>query len=606
MASRRSYRRAVLALLAAAIAAVPFMTAPAAHAVVQATLYASPGGSGTSCAQAAPCALTTARDKVRTLAPTMTGDIVVSLASGHYFLSQTFTLNQTDSGTNGHKVIYQSATSGGAILNGGRQITGWEPVASKPGVYRALATGLATRQFYVDSIRAVPARSGWLGATYFSETATGWTGLQSPYTSMGSWRNPQDIELWGYNRWRSLRCRISSISGANLTMQNPCWNNSSDAWNSVGYVENAYELLDSPGEFYNDESEGYVYYYPRAGQNMSTALAIAPVLQTIMSASGTESAPLHDVTFKGIVFAYGTWLAPSGPDGFAEMGKNVYYATASKTPTLMPGNVSVKYAQSVIFDDCGFRRLGAAGLSLGTGVRTSRVLNSDFVDISGTGLLIGDLTRTPATALRTNDIQVQNSTVDYAGQEYQGAAGIFVTYGSNIVIAHNTVQHLPLDGIMVGWHGTSYYANNVIAYNKVYDVGNLLFDVGGIHTLNPQPGSVIHHNYVAEVGRTGDPVTAFNALYLDNNSSNILVEDNVLDTYYDTWMSMWHNTATANTIRDNYVRDDWVTCARDGQVNQFGASSLCNGEFSNTWTGNIEEPSGWSSVPQAIINGAGA
>ncbi|MFB4284288.1 right-handed parallel beta-helix repeat-containing protein [Nonomuraea sp. MTCD27] len=607
MASQHKLRRLAIAGIVAMASTISLAATPAAHAAVQATLYVSPGGAGSSCTQSAPCSLTAARDKARAMTPSMTGDIVVSLASGHYFLSSTFTLDSpADSGTSPHKVIYQAATSGGAILNGGRQITGWQPVAGKPGVYRAPAAGLRTRQFYVNGVRATPARSDWLGSSDFSKTATGWTGLQAPFTSMGSWRNTQDIELWGYTRWRSFRCRVASISGASLAMQNPCWTNAAGAWNSVAYVENAYELLDAPGEYYNDETEGYLYYYPRAGQDLSTALAIAPVRSELLKVAGTATAPLHDITFRGIVFAYATWLGPSGTDGFVETGKNVHLAGAGQTPVMVPGNVSVVHARSLIFDGCSFRRLGGAGLSLGTGSRTIRVLNSTFDDISGTGISIGDLDRAPADDLRTNDIQVQNSIVEHAGQEYQGAAGIFATYASGLVIAHNTVQHLPLDGIMVGWHGPSYYQNNVIAYNKVSDVGNLLFDVGGIHTLNPQPGSVIHHNYVVDTGRAGDPLTAFNALYLDNNSSDLLVEDNVVDTYYDTWMSMWHNNATGNTVRDNYVRKDWVTCARDGQVNQFGASALCDGEHGNTWTNNVVETSGWSSVPQSIIDGAGA
>ena len=60
-----------------------------ASAAVQYTFYASPSGSGTTCSLAAPCSLTGARDKVRTVNAAMTGDVVVDLRGGTYALTCT-------------------------------------------------------------------------------------------------------------------------------------------------------------------------------------------------------------------------------------------------------------------------------------------------------------------------------------------------------------------------------------------------------------------------------------------------------------------------------------------------------------------------------------
>ncbi len=48
-----------------------------AHAAVQATYYVSTTGSGSTCSLASPCSITGARDKVRTVNSSMTGDIYV-------------------------------------------------------------------------------------------------------------------------------------------------------------------------------------------------------------------------------------------------------------------------------------------------------------------------------------------------------------------------------------------------------------------------------------------------------------------------------------------------------------------------------------------------
>src|SRR5690242_12735819 len=61
-------------------------------AAIQTNLFVSPIGSGTAFSQAQPGNLFAARDVVRTLTPTMTGDIVVTLIGGTYQLTNSFQL----------------------------------------------------------------------------------------------------------------------------------------------------------------------------------------------------------------------------------------------------------------------------------------------------------------------------------------------------------------------------------------------------------------------------------------------------------------------------------------------------------------------------------
>src|SRR5439155_1110756 len=55
-------------------------------------------------------------------------------------------------------------------------------------------------------------------------------------------------------------------------------------------VENAFELLDSPGEWYLDKSSHTVFYLPRSGENLATADVEAPVLEKLVDGRGTASA----------------------------------------------------------------------------------------------------------------------------------------------------------------------------------------------------------------------------------------------------------------------------------------------------------------------------
>src|SRR5205823_4596331 len=152
-------------------------------------------------------------------------------------------------------------------------------------------------------------------------------------------------------------------------------------------VENAYELLDTPGEWYLDSAASTVYYIPRTGENLRTATVIAARLETLVSGAGTATAPLHHVTFDGLQFSDATWLQPSSNEGFSEIqanyavtGTNGYavqglctFAPGGTCPygawTKEPAAVSFSYATDLTVTNSGFARLGGAGLDLGHGTQ---------------------------------------------------------------------------------------------------------------------------------------------------------------------------------------------------------------------------------------------
>ncbi|KRE92084.1 hypothetical protein ASG89_34070 [Paenibacillus sp. Soil766] len=87
-------------------------------------------------------------------------------------------------------------------------------------------------------------------------------GFFAPDSTMASWGNKSNIEIVSNVQWKSYRCDVSSISGTSVNMQFPCWKNGSrQGSNNFGvpsWVENAYELLDSEGEWYLDRTAGYL------------------------------------------------------------------------------------------------------------------------------------------------------------------------------------------------------------------------------------------------------------------------------------------------------------------------------------------------------------
>ena len=70
-----------------------------------------------------------ARQEVDKINDNMTGDIIVNIGAGDYYLENTIQFGESDSGTNGYEVIYRSSDGvGKANLIGGEKISGWVPV----------------------------------------------------------------------------------------------------------------------------------------------------------------------------------------------------------------------------------------------------------------------------------------------------------------------------------------------------------------------------------------------------------------------------------------------------------------------------------------------
>ena len=242
--------------------------------------------------------------------------------------------------------------------NAGR--TGWKLVDRSRNLWAAPADALAkaglanTRQLYINGVRALRAQGRV--PVKLTETPTGYT-ASAPV--MATWRNPSDIEfvytggnaLWseksvGLGPWTEPRCPVAAIQGTTITMAQPCWDNSTKRVklppqfhstrnaNLVGpgtvgkepaYVENAFELLGTPGQWYFDRTARMIYYVPRGnGEDLARAGRVeVPVLEQLIVGAGTEDRPVHHLVFRGLQFSYATWLFPSTSEGFSEIQANI-------------------------------------------------------------------------------------------------------------------------------------------------------------------------------------------------------------------------------------------------------------------------------------------
>jgi hypothetical protein len=544
-------------------------------------------------------------------------DVMISLAGGVYRLTRPLTLSAADSGTNGRNIVFAAEPGTRPVISGGVRITGWTRFDAAKNIWAAKVPGDATgaRQLYIDGVRATRTRGRLPVAV--TMTATGYTAAND---MMASWKHSSWMEfvftggnsIWsergeGLGSWTEPRCPVASIVGTTITMQQPCWDNSTKrvmlpsgerTANLVGpmsvgkqpeYVENAIELLGTPGQFYIDRETSTIYYTPRENENLAIADVELPALQSLVEADGTTANPVHNIVFKGLQFSYATWLGPNGRDGFSEIQAG-YQVTGPEgyakqglcklVPggdcpygnwTEEPGNLRFAFAHNMQFVRDAFVHLGAAGLDLGEGAQKDLVEGCVFRDISGNGLELASVNAPLAPPGEfAADNHIEDNLFEDVGAEYRGGIGIVIGYARRTLVSHNRMDQLPYAAISIGWGGwpdkirmagqANNSAQNVISDNLMLNEMLVLSDGGGIYTQGLTGKSLADGERV-----TGNVIydqwSSGHAIYTDNGSSMITINGNIMfHTDHDNWGSRhrdYYDDNAGRVFDPLAVRDNW-------------------------------------------------
>lgn len=494
--------------------------------------------------------------------------INIKMAAGTYRLYEPLFVRYED-----NKIMVQGEE--GAVISGGMEINGWKRkgklwVADVPDFN---GRPVDFRQLWVNGTKADRARDVanfddmhrvmsldkanhrmWVPAKAVAKI------LKAPYA-----------ELVIHEMWCVANLRISKIEvdgdSAAVSFHNPesriqfehpwpCPMITTDGRNSAFYLTNAIELLDQPGEWYHDIRTHKLYYYPRPGEQMTTAKAEVPVLETLMRIEGTQGREVADITFRGVAFKHTGWLRPS-THGHVPLQAGMYLTDAYKLRPQISrvdnhkldnqgwveradAAIELTHTRNVNFEQCTFAHLGGSGIDYKEGCTGGRVDGCTFTDIAMNGY-VGGAFSLPAYETHmhfapenypwcTGQV-ITNSLFRNVGNEDWGCLAIVVGFANHIEISHNEICEVPYSGISVGWGWNRWpteCGNNLIHANLIHHYAKHMYDVAGIYTLGEQYGTVISENAVRDIYNppyAHDPHHWF-YLYTDEGSRGITVKDN--------------------------------------------------------------------------------
>jgi hypothetical protein len=440
--------------------------------------------------------LSRAKAVVQQTIPSSTGPINVWVRGGTYYLDSTLVFTPADGGSAAAPITYSAYRGEKAIVSGGIRVTSAWVASSGNVMVTTIAPNLKVDQLFLNGSRQVLARY----PNYDSNSVTSLNGTQADVlgaTRIARWSNP--TEGPGYIRgihsmnWGGNSYIITGKSGTTITQKWVGDNNRGPGLNpSNVIVENIFEELDAPGEWYYKKPTGQLYFYPPLGTNLGAATIELASLDELIRVVGTASTKVKYLTFNRLTFAH-TFRTL-----FSAAYQPYELLLRSDWGIARAGALFMQDAENVTVKHCFFDAVGGNGVFMSGYNRNHLIYNNAFTSTGASCVLsigLQSAVRTPSTwsapinAITDNtpgplttdypqNITIDNNLMTNMGVFEKQACGIGISMSSQVTARHNSVSIAPRAGINFCdgcWGG------HQIEYN---DVNNCVRETGDHGPLN--------------------------------------------------------------------------------------------------------------------------
>ena len=465
--------------------------------------------------------ISAARDAVRQCGKLGTKSIVVVLHAGIYRLKQPITFGPDDGGTVEAPAIYRSAGDGMVTITGACEITSsWE--LWENGIYRnRVPTHGAMDRFIVNGMPQQLARYPNFGSGFVPVGADGShrgiTAGVAPFdgctpdawdiSRVTGWKNPTGAYLHGMHRslWASMHFLVLGKNEDGSLKYEGGWQNNRNVPPHNGYrmIENIFEELDAPGEWYYDTSEGWLYYKPEVGVDMKKGtFEFVGSLEHLVEIYGDVKKPVAKMTIdksgngrkETVVCNYETVR----PVKFIQF-EGLHFTGTARTfmKTMEPllrsdwtiyrgGAIHLRGTENIEIINSDFDQLGGNavfidGYNRGIVIRGNRFHNSGASDVNfvGSFAAVRDFMFIGTSKLDKVDTQIGPKSNEYpadclvidnlmtrCGRVEKQVAGVNISMSSRITVRHNTICLTPRAAINI-CDGT--WGGHLIEMNDCFD-----------------------------------------------------------------------------------------------------------------------------------------
>jgi hypothetical protein len=418
----------------------------------------------------------------------------VWLRGGTYYLPEKLVFTAQDSGTRAAPVVYQAYGSEHPIISGGIKLEklDWQPY--RDGIVQAkVPENLRTEEIFLNGERQILARypnfdpkaqyfDGFAADAISPERAARWA------DPAGGYFHAMHPALWGDFTWR-----ITGKDAKGEVTKEGGWQNNrgGEVHQKIRFVENIFEELDAPGEWFLNTKTHMLYFFPPPGLDLAKAIVEATRLRSLVEFRGTEENPVRFVTLRGLIFRHAArtvmdtkepllrtdWAIYRGGAVFFE-GTEDCVLEDSFLDQVGGNAVFVNhYNRRVTVRGCHIAKAGASGICFVGDPQAARNPLFNYSQVNR----LEDLDRTPGprTSNYPADCLVEDCLIYLTGRVEKQTAGVNIDLAQGITLRHCSIYDMPRAGINIGdgcWGG------HVIEFCDVFDTVKETGDHGSFNS----------------------------------------------------------------------------------------------------------------------------
>jgi len=465
----------------------------AAACAGQTEYYIAPEGNDTNQGTIANpfLSLEKARDAIRQ--SKTNSPVTVYLRQGTYYLLKTFVLTNEDSGTKDGPVIYQAYPGEKVIISGGVKLElKWKPF--RDGILQAKTpAGLDIDQLFVNGQRRHMARY-----PNYDADAQPYNGVAADAFSpshAARWSDPTGGYIHAMHRahWGGYHYRITGKKENNEVIYEGGWQNNRQMGMHPNdrFVENIFEELDAPGEWYHDSKNNTLYYLPDEGIEAETALFEVVRLRHLVELVGKQESPISHVSLLGFTFRHAarTFMDTKEPllrsdwtiyRGGAILLSGAEDCTISDCEFDQVGGNSIfvnNYNRRITVRRCHIHGSGASGVCF---VGDPKSVRNPLFEYNQTQDYKGiDKTPGPKTDNYPADCIVDDCLIHNVSVVEKQATGVQISMSKSVTVRHCSIYDVGRAGINIS-EGT--FGGHVIEFCDVFDTVRETGDHGSFNS----------------------------------------------------------------------------------------------------------------------------
>jgi len=418
----------------------------------------------------------------------------VYLRGGTFHLPETLVFTARDSGTASSPVVFQAWQNEHPVISGGVRLDhlDWQPWHG--GIYQTkVPADLRTEEIFVNGERQILARY-----PNFDPTAKYFDGYAADAISsnrVARWADPtggyfhaMHPALWGDFTWR-----ITGKDGQGGVTLEGGWQNNrgAAAHRTIRFVENIFEELDAPGEWFLNTKTHTLYFYPPAGLDLPHATVEATRLRSLVEFRGSAENPVRFITLRGLTFrqAARTVMDTKEPlvrsDWAIYRGGAIFFDGAEDCSLedsfvdQVGGNAIFvnDYNRRITIRGCQIAKAGASGVCFVGDPKAARNVLYNYDQSNPLEAL--DRTPGPIGNNYPADCRVEDSLIYLTGRVEKQTAGVEIDLAQNITVSHCSIYDMPRSGINIGdgcWGG------HVIEFCDIFDTVKETGDHGSFNS----------------------------------------------------------------------------------------------------------------------------